>query len=283
MITEQYKDKVFFSQLLRTDYPNIYKDVCEILDANNVAHEMLPLTKDYWCRDYMPVQYASNRFSQFVYNPDYLKGKEKYITDVDKVMKKIDRTNLIVNHSSLVIDGGNIVVGEIERPNTYTTKSFIVMTDKVMKENKGLSKKEIESKIRDSFKPKECNSTIINALQTRDVIIVPGIGNTKLDNEAMSHFIALYPNYRGRIYQVQMKEFIEKWGGALNCCSWTISEDMSKLHHDIENEKRYNSIIEKYQKDSNSVCFDEIRFLGDYYPKKLENDNRELDRLYYGY
>lgn len=283
MITEQYKDKVFFSQLLRTDYPNIYKDVCEILDANNVAHETLPLTKDYWCRDYMPIQFACDRFSQFVYNPDYLRGKEKYITDVDKVMKKIDRTNLIVNHSSLVTDGGNIVVGEIEQPNTYTTKSFIVMTDKVMKENKGLSKKEIESKIRDSFKPKECNSTIINALQTRDVIIVPGIGNTKLDNEAMSHFIALYPNYRGRIYQVQMKEFIEKWGGALNCCSWTISEDMSKLHHDIENEKRYNSIIAKYQKDSNSVCFDEIRFLGDYYPKKLENDNRELDRLYYGY
>lgn len=359
MITEQYKDKVFFSQLLRTDYPNIYKDVCEILDANNVAHETLPLTKDYWCRDYMPIQFACDRFSQFVYNPDYLRGKEKYITDVDKVMKKIDRTNLIVNHSSLVIDGGNIVVGEIEQPNTYTTKSFIVMTDKVMKENEGLSKKEIESKIRDSFKPKECNSTIdeitivwlpwdkkdvcghtdgilrfvgaqkdgkpvaltnlsvyddgiatlmrnvlmehfyvielnlseynelswayINALQTRDVIIVPGIGNTKLDNEAMNHFIALYPDYRGRIYQVQMKEFIEKWGGALNCCSWTISEDMSKLHHDIEKDKRYNSIIEKYQKDSNSVCFDEIRFLGDYYPKKLENDNRELNRLYYGY
>ena len=32
-----------------------------------------------------------------------------------------------------------------------------------------------------------------------------------------------------------------------------------------------------------SVCFDEIRFLGDYYPKKLENDNRDLDRLYYGF
>ena len=160
MITEQHKDKVFFSQWLRTDYPNIYKDVCEILDANNVAHETLPLTKDYWCRDYMPIQFACDRFSQFVYNPDYLRGKEKYITDVDKVMKKIDRTNLIVNHSSLVIDGGNIVVGEIERPNTYTTKSFIVMTDKVMIENEGLSKKEIESKIRDSFKPKECNSTL---------------------------------------------------------------------------------------------------------------------------
>ena len=71
----------------------------------------------------------------------------------------------------------------------------------------------------------ELSWAYINALQTRDVIIVPGIGNTKLDNEAMSQFIALYPDYRGRIYQVQMKEIIEKWGGALNCSTWTISED----------------------------------------------------------
>ena len=63
----------------------------------------------------------------------------------------------------------------------------------------------------------------------------------------LGQFIALYPDYRGRIFQVQMKEFIEKWGGALNCCSWTISEDMSKLHHNIE------------------------------------NNYRDLDRLYYGY
>ena len=63
----------------------------------------------------MPIQYACNRFSQFVYNPDYLKGKEKYITDVDKVTKKMVGNKFIVNHSSLVIDGGNIVVGEIEQ------------------------------------------------------------------------------------------------------------------------------------------------------------------------
>ena len=158
MITEQYKDKVYFSKLLCTDYPNIYKDICEILYANNVAHETLPLTKDYWCRDYMPVQYAIERFSQFVYNPDYLKGKEKYITNADKVIKKIEGNNFIVNHSSLVIDGGNIVIGEIGLPNSYTTQSFILMTDKVMRENEGLSQKEIETQIQDSFKPKECNS-----------------------------------------------------------------------------------------------------------------------------
>lgn len=58
----------------------------------------------------------------------------------------------------LVIDGGNIVIGEIGLPNSYTTQSFIVMTDKVMRENEGLSQKEIETQIQDSFKPKECNS-----------------------------------------------------------------------------------------------------------------------------
>ena len=47
--------------------------------------------------------------------------------------------------------------------------------------------------------------------------------------------------------------------------------------------KLNNSIIEKYKKDSNSVCFYEIQLLGDYHPKKLENDNRDLDRLYYGF
>mgnify|MGYP004598831221 FL=1 len=42
------------------------------------------------------------------------------------------------------------------------------------------------------------------------------------------------------------------------------------------NDKRYNSIIEKYQKNSNSVCLDEIQSLGDYYPKKIKNDSKFL-------
>ena len=42
------------------------------------------------------------------------------------------------------------------------------------------------------------------------------------------------------------------------------------------NDKRYNYIIEKYQKDSNSVCLDEIQCHGDYYPKKLKNDSKFL-------
>lgn len=296
MITEQEKDKVYFSKLLRSDYPRIYKDVCDILDTNNVTHDTLPLTKDYWCRDYMPIQWACDRFVQFLYNPDYLRGKEKYITNTTEVIAKTNIRNKNIEQSSLVIDGGNVVVCKVDNQ-----KSILVMTDKVMKENPKFSKQEIEFLILKAFKHKElpssdentilwlpwdkkdiCGHTdgilrfvdshkenkpvvftnlsvydedianrmrsilneffevkelilsepnelswaYINALQTRDIIIVPGIGNAKLDKEAIEQFNTLYPKYRGRIYQVQMNAFIKKWGGALNCCTWTVSEDM---------------------------------------------------------
>lgn len=299
MITEQEKDKVYFSKLLRSDYPRIYKDVCDILDANNVAHDTLHFTKDYWCRDYMPIQCSCDRFVQFLYNPDYLRGKEKYITNTTEVIAKTNIRNKKIEQSSLVIDGGNVVVCKVD-----SQKSILVMTDKVMKENSKFSKQEIETLILKAFKHKElpssnedtilwlpwdkkdiCGHTdgilrfvdnhngekpvvltnlsvydeeianrmrsilneyfeikelilsepdelswaYINALQTRDIIIVPGIGNAKLDNESMEQFNALYPKYRGRIYQVQMKAFIKNGGGALNCCTWTVSEDMPTM------------------------------------------------------
>lgn len=99
MILEQYKDFVYFSKWLKADYPIIYKELTEILDANRENYDILQYTKDYWCRDYMPI---------------------------------------------------------------------------------------------------------------------------KTDAEAFSQIQALYPQYRERIYQVQMASLIERWGGALNCCTWTI-------------------------------------------------------------
>ena len=112
MITEQYKDKVYFSKLLSADYPRIYKEVCDILDANNVAHDTLPFTRDYWCRDYMPIQRDCSRYVQFTYNPDYLQEKKKYITNTDDVIAKMNFPNIGKNivHSNLIIDGGNLVV-----------------------------------------------------------------------------------------------------------------------------------------------------------------------------
>lgn len=125
MITEQYKDKVYFSKWFSADYSDIYHNVCNILDENNVAHDTLSLTKDYWCRDYMPVQFACEHFAQFRYNPDYLKDKEKFVTDSAKVEYSGKRDNT-VNHSSLVVDGGNMVLCEADIPNSYIRKSFML-------------------------------------------------------------------------------------------------------------------------------------------------------------
>ena len=359
MITEQYKDKVYFSKWFKSDYPDIYHNVCNILDENNVAHDTLSLTKDYWCRDYMPVQFACGCFAQFKYKPDYLEGKEKYMTNADRVISSLKDTNIHVYHSSLVVDGGNIVVCEADIPNTYTKKSFIVMTDKVLMENPFLSKEEIERRIKRAFAVDECPNmndgmcivwlpwdekdkcghtdgilkfvgtnendrpvilanlsvyeeniaskmpkilqeyfeveelklskfdelswAYINALQTRDVIVVPGIGNEKLDKEAMKQMESLYPEYKGRIYQVQMKSFIKRWGGALNCCTWTVSNDMSKLPHNKGNNERYNSLVNMYRNNHNSLTIEDIKFLGGYYPKALCSISSMLDKLYFGF
>jgi hypothetical protein len=68
----------------------------------------------------------------------------------------------------------------------------------------------------------------INCLQTQDFIIIPGIGNTITDAEALKQYKELFPEYKGHIYQVQMREFIEEHGGALNCLTWTIRENYQK-------------------------------------------------------
>ena len=55
MITEKDKNFVYVSGWLKSDYPELYNELIEILDRNNVTHGLLNNTKDYWCRDYMPV------------------------------------------------------------------------------------------------------------------------------------------------------------------------------------------------------------------------------------
>ena len=69
----------------------------------------------------------------------------------------------------------------------------------------------------------------INCLQTQDFIIIPGIGNAITDAEAMKQYRELFPEYEDNIFMVQMREFIEEHGGALNCLTWTIQENYLKM------------------------------------------------------
>jgi agmatine/peptidylarginine deiminase len=336
--------------------------VTSILDANHVAHGILESTADYWCRDYMPIQWGYRQYAQFVYDPDYIEDK-KYRTDTDKVLTKVKESFDILNKSPLKIDGGNMVFCRGGKHPDYT--NYVVMTDKAIDDNKsnkqkigpliqkalmreGYSNSDLQIvwlpwnedekdrcghtdgilhyvgtsesgrpqvlvnlKIYDEKRASDMRTALsqyfdlidlglsrydkkyswayINMLQTRDVIIVPGIGDEVTDKEALNQIKGLFPQYEGRIYQVQVKKLIDghpgkdDGDGALNCCTWTISNEMSSVPRTAANIARYKSLVEKAKKDENSLSPGEIRFLGDYAPIALASISYSLDNIYWGF
>jgi agmatine/peptidylarginine deiminase len=66
------------------------------------------------------------------------------------------------------------------------------------------------------------NWAYINFLQIENLIIIPKFGLDE-DYQAYEQICSYYTNYKGRISQVDVTEFVKR-GGALNCISWTIRE-----------------------------------------------------------
>lgn len=60
----------------------------------------------------------------------------------------------------------------------------------------------------------------INMIHTQNVIIVPGLG-LSTDKEALNHIQKLFPEYKDKLYQVQMPSIVKRGGEALNCLTWT--------------------------------------------------------------
>ena len=128
LITGNETDIVYFSEWIK-DF-RCYGAIIKMLDKYQVKHKLLPFTKDYWARDYMPVQTSESTFIQYCYNPDYLQAKKSYITDSTACCKNL---NIDTIKTDIVIDGGNII----------KCKDAIIMTDKVLCENPTYSKSEL--------------------------------------------------------------------------------------------------------------------------------------------
>ena len=294
IITEKEKSLAVFSSLFFRHYPAIEEQLHGIMRSYHKGVRMVCHTKDYWVRDFMPIQVDEDVFVKFIFNPDYLQDRKKYITDVDKVIKNCPfaQKYKIVN-IPIILDGGNLVFCK-----GYEGTAYVVMTEKVLAENPKLCKEQIEMLFKYAFqkpnliivwlpwdkedtfghtdgivryvgpntlgRPKvlvnlelydeeiaeqmydalsehfdvielklsefsDLSWAYINCLQTQDFIILPGIGNTITDAEALKQYKELFPEYKGHIYQVQMREFIEEHEGALNCLTWTISENNLKM------------------------------------------------------
>lgn len=293
IITEKEKTKVVFSSLFDRHYPELYYQLGNIMWHYHRGYGHVCHTKDYWVRDFMPIQIEENVFLKFIFNPDYLQDKKKYITDVDKVINNCPFIeNFVFIDLPLIMDGGNMVICKCRR-SSYGTNIFIIMTEKILAENPEFCKEQIEKIFRRAFQKRaleivwlpwdredtlghtdgivryvgmnqsgnakvlvnlklyeedianqmyialakhfevielqlsyydELSWAYINSLQTKDFIIIPGIGNAITDAEAMEQYRKLFPEYEGNIYQVQMREFIAEYGGALNCLTWTFLE-----------------------------------------------------------
>lgn len=158
MITEQDKNKVYFSNLLALSYPSIWKEICEVLAKYNYTAGKLTYTKDYWCRDFMPVQVGSDEFVQFRYDPDYLADLRKYKTNPDDTLKHFTDFDMKVAKSNLAVEGGNMVACRNCKGETW-----VVMTDKVFAENQEYSKDDV--------------ITILEAKLKAKIILLPWAGS----------------------------------------------------------------------------------------------------------
>ena len=66
------------------------------------------------------------------------------------------------------------------------------------------------------------NWAYINFLQTKDIILLPKF-DIEEDIESFEQIESYYPDYKGRIVQVEMTKIVE-YKGALNCITWTTKE-----------------------------------------------------------
>ena len=150
IIPEKEKTNVIFSSLFISHYPELYKQLSDIMWNYHKGYGAVCHTKDYWVRDFMPVQVDEEVFVKFIFNPDYLQDKKKYITDVDKVIGHCPfaQEYKIVNLPT-ILDGGNLVfcIGY----DCLDETAFVVMTEKVLAENPQLCKKQIEKLFKDAF------------------------------------------------------------------------------------------------------------------------------------
>ena len=139
MICDYQTNKVYLAEGIK-EYPKVAENLLFALYKVGVEIEYLPCSmskKHVWARDYMPIQ-TTGGYVQYVYDPDYLKKDRDYIPDYDAICKKL---GLNCVKTKLVIDGGNVVKG----------KRSVIMTDKVLVENKMFTQKYVVDQLEKLF------------------------------------------------------------------------------------------------------------------------------------
>ncbi|OFY87593.1 MAG: hypothetical protein A3K10_03280 [Bacteroidetes bacterium RIFCSPLOWO2_12_FULL_31_6] len=123
MIPSSQNINIYFSSLLKQQFPKLTANIEKELNSQKIAFSYLSHTKDIWCRDYMPIQIGKDEFVLFNYFPSYLKGASKLRTNNKKVCEK---HGINYTFSQIILDGGNVV--------RHNDKA--ILTDRIFAENK---------------------------------------------------------------------------------------------------------------------------------------------------
>jgi agmatine/peptidylarginine deiminase len=106
-----------------------------------------------------------------------------------------------------------------------------VLLNDIEKYNKPLIRKLQESRLEiqwlkfDSHKKNKYRWAYLNFLQIENAMLIPKLDHNE-DDQALEQLKNIYRTSidEKRIVQVDVKDIVEKGGGALNCISWTINE-----------------------------------------------------------
>lgn len=144
---------VFLSHLLHFDpHTDFCKRFSDALVSAGIIVNFLDYSKDFWLRDFMPVQVANDEFVQFALTKDYYRDSERHKqTDPAPICKALGIEPKIPKFDGkpIYLDGGNVIRGYDKA----------IITDKVYADN------EI---------PRESLIRIIqDALQGKQVITIP--------------------------------------------------------------------------------------------------------------
>src|SRR5581483_8521279 len=104
MIPDSEHNCVFLATMLKVRHPVLFASLEKILTDHGVDVRMLDNVRDYWLRDFCPVQVDSDLFVKFRYDPDYLRDEPSLRTG-DGIVKSFRGLGRC-RRSSIILDGG---------------------------------------------------------------------------------------------------------------------------------------------------------------------------------
>jgi agmatine/peptidylarginine deiminase len=122
---------ILISDLLTQRYPSIARAISETCQEEHAMLAEAKGTKDIWIRDYMPVVLPDDSMIQFNYKPSYL------YPEYTQLITRPEDVNLPFafrkKRSKIILDGGNYV----------RLGNKVLICDRVVAENPGLSKEQL--------------------------------------------------------------------------------------------------------------------------------------------